>query len=48
MHAEGLLDDAAMKKIKRIEAHMVAGKGRLAKYLEKVTGKEVSSNDDQD
>ncbi len=48
MRAEGVLDDSAMAKIKRIELHMMAGQGRLDRFLEQVTGKKVESDDDDD
>lgn len=48
MRAEGTLDDAAMAKIKRIEAHLMAGKGRLGQFLEQLTGKKVEADEDQD
>ena len=38
MRAEGTLDDGVMDKIKDIEAHMVAGQGRLDRFLEQLTG----------
>ena len=47
MHAQGTLDEAVMAKIKRIEAHLVAGKGRLDGFLEQITGRKVGSDDDQ-
>lgn len=48
MQAEGTLDDAIMDKIKKIEAHLVAGQGRLDRFLEQITGKKVESDEDQD
>jgi hypothetical protein len=37
-----------MDKIKEIEAHLVAGQGRLDRFLEELTGKKIESDDDQD
>jgi hypothetical protein len=48
MHAEGTLDDGVMVKIKEIEAHLVAGQGRLDRFLEQLTGNRVESDDDED
>jgi hypothetical protein len=47
MHAEGTLDDGAMRTIKRIEAHLVAGQGRLDRFLEQLIGKRIGRDDDQ-
>ncbi len=48
LRAEGTLDDGVMDKIKEIEAHLVAGQGRLDRFLEELTGKKIESDDDQD
>ena len=48
MRAEGTLDDGVMDKIKEIEAHLVAGQGRLDRFLEQITGKKVEADEDQD
>lgn len=48
MHAENVLDERAMNNIKAIEAHLVAGKGRLDQFLEDLTGRRVCSEDDQE
>lgn len=48
MRAEGTLDDSVMDKIKDIEAHLVAGQGRLDRFLEQLTGKKVEADEDQD
>jgi hypothetical protein len=48
MQAEGTLDERTMDKIKRIEAHLVEGRGRLDQFLERLTGKKVQSDDDED
>jgi hypothetical protein len=48
MRAQGTLDDAAMDNIKRVEAHLVAGQGRLDRFLEQLTGNTLESDDDQD
>ena len=48
MRAEGKLDDAVMGKIKEVEAHLLAGQGRLDRFLEQLTGKKVEADEDQD
>ena len=48
MYAEGTLDDSAISKIKKIEKHMEAGKGRLDEFLERLTGRKVKSDADED
>ena len=47
MQAEGTLDDTTMDKIKKIEAHLVAGQGRLNRFLEQLTGKKVETDEDR-
>ena len=48
MYATDILDEAAMKKIKRIQTHMEAGKGKLEIYLKNFSRKDVINNDDED
>lgn len=46
MRAEDTLNDTVMDKIKDIEAHLVAGHGRLDRFLEQLTGKKVEADED--
>lgn len=48
MRAQGMLDEAVMNDIKKIEQHMVIGKGRLIQFLETLTGKKIIGDDDED
>ena len=48
MHAEGTLDDNVIDKVKNIEAHLIAGQGRLDIFLEQLTGKRVARDDDHE
>ncbi len=48
MRAEGTLDNAVMNKIKEIEAHLVAGQGRLDRFLEQLTGNTLEIGDDDE
>jgi hypothetical protein len=48
MQAECTLDERTMDKIKLTEAHLMEGRGRLDQFLERLTGKKVQSDDDED
>ena len=47
LHAEGRLDEGVMDQIKKVEEHLVAGRGRLDRFLEQLTGRKVESDDDE-
>lgn len=48
MRAQGMLDEVAMNDIKKIEKHMLLGKGRLIHFLEKLLDKKIIGEDDED
>lgn len=47
LYAQRALDDEVMEKIKAIEAHMLAGKGKLVEFLETMTSNNLRSDDDE-